>query len=133
MGLPLFCLLQDDAGGSEGTCIAIVDGEGLLHGTPWGRFVDENTSNALSEDVWSGSEAAAADNFQEAQIPFFLARNKVMNEHRAMSGDGFMDCGTAGFADNQVMLGEQAGDAPGPAEDAYTTGVGLLEGPRSGI
>ena len=47
-----------------------------------------------------------------------------MDEHRAMGGDGFVDGGAAGFTDDEVMLGEQARDVPGPAEDADATGAG---------
>jgi hypothetical protein len=41
-----------------------------------------------------------------------------VDEHGAACGDGFVDGGTAGFADDEVVVGEEGRDFFCPAEEA---------------
>lgn len=51
-----------------------------------------------------------------------------MDEHGALGGDGFVHGGSARFADDEVMGGEEFRDLLSPAFDANAAGIGGFEG-----
>ena len=96
-------------------------------------MIGEDGEKPGSECCGVSGEAAAADHFQQAQIAFFLAGHEVVDEHRAMGGNGLVDGGPTGLANDEVVVGEQIGDAAGPAHDADAAGEGLLELAGGGV
>ena len=108
-------------------------GEGVFHGAPAGGVVGEEVGDAAGEGCGGFGEVAAADDFEEPEISLFLAGNEVVDEHRAARGDGFVDGGSAGFADDEVMAVEELGNAAGPANESDAARVGFLDLARAGV
>lgn len=48
----------------------------------------------------SGGKSSGLVSFEEFDIPFFLARDDLMNEHGALRCDGFMDGSSACFSND---------------------------------
>lgn len=66
-------------------------------------IVGEEIFNGLFDCRRGGGERAGLKAVEQLDIPFFLPRDDVVDEHGALRGDGFVNGGTAGFADDEVM------------------------------
>ena len=102
-------------------------GKGAFHLAPAGAFVLEDVAKDTGDGVLTVGEGASADFFEELEVTLFLTRDEVVDEHRAAGGDGFVDGGTAGFSDDEVVGGEEFGDLAGPAFDSDAAGVGVFD------
>lgn len=96
-------LFQDEIGGGDGAVVACVLGEIVFHDTPFSGVVREKIEDGLGEVFGIFGEVARAEVLEELEIAFFLAGNEVMDQHRALRGDGFVDCCATGFAYHEVM------------------------------
>jgi hypothetical protein len=96
-------LTKDVFGGGDGTGVAVVAGKGVFHGAPADSVVGEEGGHTLREGLGSLGELATTDDFKQPEIPLFLTGDEVMNQHRATGGDGFVDGGSAGLADDEVV------------------------------
>lgn len=101
--------------------------EGVFHGSPAGVLVGKQIADLAGETFRGGGEASSTDGFKEGEISFLLAGNEVVDDHGAVGGDGFVDGGTAGLADDEVVAGEELRDFAGPADEADAAGVGEAE------
>jgi hypothetical protein len=87
-------------------------------------LVGEEVVGGAGDFRWGVGEAAAADGLEEAEVSFFLTGDEVVDEHRAAGGDGFVDGGSAGFTNGEVVGVEELRDSAGPADETDTTRKG---------
>ena len=72
----------------------------------------------MLDDVgWFVGEGAALDLLDESPVAFFLAGDDLIDDDGAGGGDGFLDGGTAGFGDDEVVSFEEAWHFFCPADD----------------
>lgn len=116
--------MEDEAGCGDGSGIAAVADEGVFHGSPAGVLIGEQIADLAGEAFRGGGEAASADGFKEGEISFLLAGDEVVDDHRAVGGDGLVDGGAACLADDEVVAGEELRDFAGPADEADAAGMG---------
>ncbi len=107
---------EDEAGGVNGSVAAIVGGEGGFHFTPFARVVVEQVGDGCGEVAGGLGKISGTELLEEFEVSLFLAGDEVVDEHGAAGGDCFVDGGAAGFADDEMVLAEEAGHFPGPAE-----------------
>ena len=117
-------MVEDEIGGGDGTVVAVVFGEIVFHDTPFSGVVGENFEDGLGEVFGVFGEVAGAELFEELEVSFFLAGDEVMDQHRALGGDGYVDGCATGFSDDKVVLVEELRDFSGPAEKADSVRVG---------
>ena len=55
---------------------------------------------------------------EELEVAFFLSWDKMVNQHRALSGDRFMHGGPASFSDHEVMFIQELRDFFCPTQQA---------------
>lgn len=114
---------EDEFGGVTG-------GAGLGEGlhsvfllTPEGGVVSEEGLDGAVYFLGAGSEGADLEASEEFDIPFFLSGDDVVDEHGTLGGEGFVDGGSSGFSDDEVVTTEEFGDFTGPAFDADAAGM----------
>lgn len=122
--LSIFDVFEDESGGGLGAVVAVVGGEVFFHGFPEGRVVGKDVGDAGGEGFGGVGEVADVEVLEELEVSLFLAGDDVVDEHGASGGDGFVGGGSAGFADDEVVLVEELGDFFGPAFDGDPSGVG---------
>ncbi len=108
-------------------------GKGGFHRAPSGGMIGEKLGNLAAEGLGRCGKSTAANGFEQAEIPFFLAGHQMVDEHRATGGDRFMHGGSSGFANHQVMAGEELRNFARPPDDADPVGIGVLDIPGSRI
>lgn len=69
-----------------------------------------------------GGEGADLVAFEEFDVSFLLSGDDVVDEHRTLSGDGFVHCGSTCFSDDEMMAGKELGHFFGPAFDGDPAG-----------
>lgn len=102
-------------------------GEAAFLLSPEGGVVGEEVAEGGGEGVGIFGEGAAADELEEVEVSFFLSGDEVVDEHGAAGGEGFVDGGAAGFADDEVVAAEEFGDFFRPALDLHAAGVVFLD------
>lgn len=107
-------MIQNKIGGGDGAVVAVVFGELVFHFAPFGCVVGEESEHSLGEVFWIFREIAGAEVLEELEVAFFLAGDEVMDQHRALRGDGFVDGCATGFANDEVMGIEKLRNFFGP-------------------
>lgn len=100
-------LFKDEIGGGDGAVVAVVFREIAFHDTPVSGVVCEKIKDGLGEVFWIFCEVACVEMLEELEVSFFLSGDEVMDQHRALRGDGFMDGRATGFADYEVVRVEE--------------------------
>ena len=80
--------------------------EMFFHFPPTFRPIGQEFVYRLGQIFGIFGEVARTQELEELEISFLLTGHKVMDEHRALCGDGFMDGCTACFADDHMVLME---------------------------
>ena len=83
--------------------------------SPEGGIVGEEFTDGGLEVAGGFGELSCADGFEEVEVAFFLAGDEVVDEHGAARGEGFVDSGASGLADDEVVGAEEFGDFLSPA------------------
>lgn len=120
-------LIEDVAGGGQRTGVATVLGQCALHLPPAASFVGKQVGGDAGDGLGTFGEGAAANFFEQLEVAFFLAGDEVVDQHRASGGDGFVDGGPAGFANHEVVAGQEFGDFLRPAFDLDASGEALFD------
>lgn len=89
-------------------------GEIVFHDAPIGGVVCEKIEHGLGEVFGIFCEVACAEVLEELEIAFFLSWDEVMNQHRALSGDGLVNRCATGFTDHEVVGVEELRNFFGP-------------------
>lgn len=102
-----------------------VGAPGVPHGALIGHGSEDDVVNALRG---ADGEGADADLLDEGNVSFLLSGHDVADEEGDLGGDGFLDGRAAGFADEDMVRGHEAGHFLRPADEFAAGGeAGLLE------
>ena len=66
--------------------------------------------------TWNKRPAATAQPLQQLSIAFLLAGNDIIDDHRHPGRKTFMHRGPPRFGDHHIVLHQQPGHLPGPAD-----------------
>ena len=119
---------EDDLGGVAGGGGFGEGGEAFFLDTPESGVVFEKVGNGGFDGRGRGGERAGLVSGKELDVALFLTWHDVMDQHGTLGGDGFVNGGTTGFSNHEVMRGKQFGDLAGPPFEMESAGVGLFEG-----
>lgn len=89
--------------------------------------VGEEIAQGFGNGGGIGGEGADLVALEEFDVSFLLSGDDMVDEHGALGGDGFVHCGSSGFANDKVVGGEKLGNLAGPALEMDATGEFSLE------
>ncbi len=125
--------MEEEVGSGDGSSIATVFGERTLHGAPLGTVVGKKVGQTAGKSLRRLGQMAATDEFEQTKISFFLTGDEVMDQHRATSGNGFVDGGSTRFTDDEVVAVKELRDAASPADKMDAARISVFDFPSTGV
>lgn len=109
--------VEDEASDAQGAIGHADGGDVSAPERPEGTFALEGAFQPGDDILGLFGQGADVGAAQQFVVAFLLAGHDLVDQHGALAGDGLLDGGTAGFADDDVMGADELGHAAGPADD----------------
>ena len=105
----------------KGTGISVVDRKLLFHNPPVGPLVSKHVSQNGGDLLRSLGEFSGTQMFEQFQVALFLAGHEMVNDHRALGGNGFVNRRATGLADDEMVAVQEGGNTAGPTDQFHPT------------
>ena len=83
--------------------------------------------DGFADQFGAGGGLANFEAFEEFNVAFFLSRDDVMHQHGTLGGEGFVNGGSAGLANDEMMRAEEIGDFFSPSLEGDAMGEFLFD------
>lgn len=77
--------------------------ESFFLSAPESGLVGEQRGDGFADGPGGGGEGSGLESVEELDVSFLLSRDDVVDQHGALRGNGFMDGGASGLADDEVV------------------------------